>query len=116
MRIYLAGPMRGIPNFNAPAFKAAATALREAGHIVFSPAERDELVHGPAALWSPTGKLADAEAHGFDLHVALKADLIWLCDCADAIALLPGWETSRGATAERAVAKALGLMVVELGS
>lgn len=38
---YLAGPMRGIPEYNFPAFYAAAAALRAHGLNVWSPAEND---------------------------------------------------------------------------
>jgi hypothetical protein len=113
-KIYLAGPMTGIPHFNYPAFNAAAKALRAAGHIVFNPAEHDVQIYGKD-ISNPTG-CADqaAEEHGFDRRAALKADLAWICDNADAIALLPGWESSTGANAERALATALHLDVMEL--
>ena len=115
MNIYLAGPMRGIPDFNFPAFHAAAAALREQGHTVFNPAERDELLYGKEVGKSATGDLADATAKGFSLQLALAADTSWICRQANAIALLPGWEQSKGASAEKALADALGLEVIELG-
>jgi len=40
-RCYLAGPMRGIPEYNFPAFFAAATSIRDRGIEVWSPAEND---------------------------------------------------------------------------
>lgn len=114
MRIYLAGPMTGIPHFNYPAFNAAAATLRADGHHVFSPAEHDTEMHGKD-ISNPTGCAETAaREHGFSRRDALKADLAWICDNADAIALLPGWEQSTGARAERALAHALNLTVIEL--
>ena len=117
MKIYLAGPMRGIPQFNFPAFHEAAARLRADGHTVFSPAERDIERHGGVDISADnaTGDLKHAaETHGFSLRVALAEDTAWICREADAIALLPGWAASRGATAEFFLAEALGLKVIEL--
>lgn len=101
MKIYLAGPMRGIPESNYPAFRDGAANLRAAGHIVFSPVDWDVENHGANGCHS----------EAFDLRKALAADMEWICLEADAVALLPGWEASKGATAERATAIALGLKV-----
>jgi hypothetical protein len=114
MKIYLAGPMRGYKDFNFPAFHAAATKLREAGNTVFNPAERDERKHGKGTLTSPTGNLKTIERKGFSLRDALEADTRWICRNAEAVALLPDWEKSKGAKAEKALAEALGLEVIYL--
>lgn len=114
MKIYLAGPMTGIPHFNYPAFNSAAAALRFEGHEVFNPAEHDIETFGKD-ISNPDGCAVKAAAeHGFDRRAALKADLSWICDHAEAIALLPGWEKSSGANAERALAVALSLEVLTL--
>ncbi len=116
MKIYVAGPMTGIPYFNYPAFHAAAARLRDEGHDVFNPAERDMERHGTdISAGNAAGCVAMAAAeHGFDRRVALHEDLTFICREADAIALLPGWERSSGARAEHATALALGLEVVLL--
>lgn len=116
MKIYLAGPMRGIPEFNFPAFFAAAATLRADGHSVFNPAERDNERHGTnISAGNATGDEAlAAQTHGFSLREALAADLDFICREADAIALLPGWEKSKGVAAERATAIALGLAEILL--
>lgn len=115
MKIYLAGPMRGIPKFNYPAFHSASKKLREDGHDVFSPAERD--LERDGKDWGSEhgdGDLAAAQANGFCLRTALGDDLAWICSEAEAVALLPGWEKSKGASAEKATAEALGLKVMYL--
>lgn len=114
MKIYLAGPMTGIPHFNYPAFHSAAAELRVQGHVVFSPAEHDIEMFGKD-ISNPSGSAEQATAdHGFDRRAALKADLAWICDNAHAIALLPGWHLSTGAKAEHALAVALGLDIIYL--
>lgn len=85
MRTYLCGPMRHRVLFNFPAFDAAATDLRAQGWHVISPADLDR-------------------AAGFDLEALLSCE---------AIHLLPGWEASKGANAELAVAHWIGLKVFD---
>jgi hypothetical protein len=115
-RIYLAGPMRGIPHFNFPAFYKAAEHLRRLGFEVFNPADRDNEHHGTDISAGNIDGCEDraAREHGFSLREALGADLAWICAYADAVALLPGWENSAGARAERATGKALGLEIIAL--
>jgi hypothetical protein len=116
MKLYVAGPMRGIPEFNFPAFNAAAAWLKSRGHYVFNPAAKDNERHGTdISKGNATGdeKIA-TEQHGFNLREALYDDLKFITLEADGIALLPGWRNSKGATAEHATAVALGLKVVEL--
>src|SRR5437867_12307208 len=117
MKIYIAGPMRGIPEFNFPAFHAAATRLRKEGNEVFSPAERDLEKYGTdfSAGNEAGSEEQAAVTHGFSIREAMSVDAKWICEQADAIVLLPGWENSKGAKAEKALAEAIGLKVIELG-
>lgn len=109
-RIYLAGPMSGIPYFNFPAFHRAAAELRAQGYHVFNPAETDN----ESVKLNETGDEVEAAKHGFCRRRALAEDTQWIALHADAIALLPGWEKSSGARAEYALAEALGLGVILL--
>jgi hypothetical protein len=104
MKVYLAGPMTGLPDYNFPAFFAAADRLKEAGHTVFNPAQNDLDTWGDMATIKVKANYRDC----------LKADLNWILDHAEAIALLPGWENSKGVAAELALAKALNLEIMEL--
>lgn len=90
-RIYLSGPMTGLPDLNFPAFNEAARVLRARGFDVVNPAEINP----------------DA---GMSWEQCMRADIKALCDC-DTIALLPGWEASKGAHLEVHVAHRLGLDV-----
>jgi hypothetical protein len=92
MRIYVAGPMTGIPKKNFPEFAKATKALRKLGYFVINPAELD--VHEPKSTWED----------------CLRRDIKQLISC-DAVALLPGHENSRGARLETHIAKALSMAV-----
>jgi Domain of unknown function (DUF4406) len=115
MKIYLAGPMRGVPNFNFPAFDYAAKLLRDEGHEVFSPAERDRKAYGADIENNPTGDESKVSNAGCTINDCMLADTAWICQHADTVALLPGWERSSGANAELALAKALGISMMILG-
>jgi hypothetical protein len=110
--VYVAGPMRGKPEFNFPAFKRATELLRSFHYEVFSPAEND-LNKGfdpkKGDGFAPTGETTDA------LRSALSDDTKWICEKATHIYMLKGWEKSTGATAEHALAKALGLEIMYEG-
>jgi len=114
--IYIAGPMRGYPEFNFPAFFAAEDRITEryTEVEVFNPAKRDNEHHGTdISVGNPTGSEEQAaEEHGFDLREALGADCAWICAKATGIYMLNGWEGSSGARAELALAQALGLNVM----
>jgi hypothetical protein len=110
MKIYLAGKMRGVPHFNFPAFIDATDRLRRAGHVVFNPAERD-IEAGFDYKQAPSGSDEDMRRQNFSLRDALGADLEWICKEAQAVALLPGWESSAGVRAEVATGLALGLNI-----
>jgi hypothetical protein len=107
--VYLAGPMRGIKDFNFPAFHVAATFLRSKGFEVLSPAENDERTYGADYFKSPTGDEKDTPL--FNLRTALLEDTQLIIESADAVAVLPGWERSSGALTEVSLARALRLPV-----
>lgn len=105
MRIYLAGPMTGKERYNEDVFDMAATHYRALGHEVFSPVEKDRKVFGlDTTKWPTYNNLAKARK-------VLGADLAWICDNADALVMLKGWEHSKGARVEWHLAVALGLEI-----
>ena len=99
--VYLAGPMRGIDQFNFPAFDEAARNLRAIGWTVFSPAEHDR-----ESGFDETRNTLE----GFDIKQAFQWDCNRVCE-ADYIVLLPGWEKSQGVAAELTVARMVGTEV-----
>lgn len=111
VRVYVCGPMRRIAQFNFPAFFAAEEQLRQAGFEVFNPARRDvDRGFDPSKM---TGH-EDLSTLGFDLRDALAVDMAYISREADMLVVLPGWEQSSGATAEVALARAIGIPVETL--
>lgn len=121
VNVYIAGPMRGIKDFNFPAFFAtegdiiSAMNWTFAGSEVFNPARRDVSEHGEGVNKSETGDLDDIANSGFDLRTALATDLDFIARKASVVVVLDGWEASKGARAECSTAHALGIPVVSVG-
>lgn len=95
MKIYIAGPMTGLPDFNYPAFNAAQGRLEALGFDVLNP-----------TLGEPAPPADDPKPWDWYMRRALGQVIT-----ADAVALLPYWEQSRGARLEHAVAWGLGLPI-----
>lgn len=111
--IYLAGPMTGIAQFNSPEFHAAHNYLLDEVKAadVFNPAANDvENGFNPSSCSGFESKEELAKL-GFSLRRALGEDLWWIAENAEAVAVLPGYENSKGVAAELALANALGLPV-----
>lgn len=96
MKYYLAGPMSGLPESNYALFNQEAARLRAEGHDVVNPAENPE---PPCGSWVGYMRMSVAQ--------------VVTCE---AVAMLPGWENSKGATLERHIARALGMQLVYLGA
>lgn len=96
-RIYLSGPMTGLPECNFPAFHAEAARLRGLGYEVVNPAELNPLES--QSSW----------------HQCMRNDLRALMDC-DTIAMMPGWINSSGAHLEMHIAHRIGIEIVESGN
>ncbi|HGU8391426.1 TPA: DUF4406 domain-containing protein [Escherichia coli] len=90
LKIYIAGPMTGYPDYNRAAFNAKASELMAEGHIVLNPAML------PGGL---------CQSEYMDICLAMVRS-------ADAIYLLNRWEESVGAREEHALAEKLGLTVI----
>lgn len=91
--VYLSGPMTGLPDYNYPAFNAEAARLRAIGYVVENPAENPE-----QDSW----------------RTYMRAALVQLLRC-ESLAMLPGWERSRGARIEYDLARDLGMSVEFVG-
>jgi len=100
MKIYIAGPMSGIAQFNYPAFDRAAASIRELGFDARSPAEMDSPEVRALALASTTGDLAELKSSGETWGDMLAADVKMIADELDGVCLLEGWHDSRGARLE----------------
>lgn len=93
-KVYIAGPMSGLPNHNYPAFFAAEELIEAQGFSVVNPARLHTSMH-------------EAWEH------YMKVDISHLVTC-DYLVLLEGWENSRGANLEKYIAEQLGLQVFEI--
>ena len=94
-RVYIAGPMTGLPEYNYPAFHRAAAKLRAAGWHVESPAE-------------------PGQVDGWTWADYMRRGLQQMLTC-DTIALLPHWHGSRGARIEvRLATDVLGMTTIIL--
>lgn len=89
-RIYIAGPMSSLPRFNYPAFNTEAARLRSLGYHVENPAENPK----------------QPDWNGY-MRQAIRQMLT-----CDMIAMLPGWEHSKGATLESFIARRVGIEIV----
>jgi nucleoside 2-deoxyribosyltransferase len=93
VRLYIAGPMTGLPEFNYPAFREAEARLSASGFDALNPINSEQ--------HNDTGK---PQTWDWYLRHALRMVLE-----ADGLALLDGWWRSRGATLEVHVARSLEL-------
>jgi hypothetical protein len=93
-RVYISGPMTGQPQFNFQAFNEAAKELRARGFKVVNPAEN-------------FGGRTDLDRRTYLAHDIRQITRV------DAVVVLPGWQGSRGACLEVAVARGLDMPVLD---
>lgn len=110
--VYVAGGMRGFRHFNFEAFDAARDYLRAKQWRTLSPADHDRDMGFDAIALDLAGEDADLVHCTFDMKDAIMWDLNAVAD-SDAIYLLRGWQNSKGARLERALADFLSKRIIE---
>lgn len=108
MKIYIAGPMTGIPKWNFPAFFEAENQLLALGHEPVNPAHNDG-----ATVQEALESAGSPEAPNNPWRWYMRRDLPHVLE-VDALCVLPGWQKSKGASLEVHVAKAIGLPIYVL--
>ena len=100
-KIYIAGPMTGLPNYNFEAFDRAATRLSARGFDVKNPAD-------VGRKWLAEHEYR--EPNKSEYQELLNAGRAMLRECKT-IYLLRGWQNSNGALGELSYALILGARV-----
>src|SRR5271166_5624299 len=103
MRAYLAGPMRGLPLYNFPAFDEAADRGRAMGLNIVKPADLDRRLGFDEYKDEPTPA---------GQRLMIVQDVVEASK-GDTIARLPGWERGSGAAVELALANFRDLLVLD---
>lgn len=105
--VYIAGPMTGMPGKNYAAFMEAEEQLREAGYVPLNPVRVDD------DFCDSTCPMAHETDEDHHWTWYMRRALAMLTQ-AHAIALLPGWEASRGVEVEKFIAHALDMDALPL--
>lgn len=100
-RIYLIGPITGMEDGNRPAFERAKAELNEAGHLARTPFDVVPQDDEHSKLWEFCMK--------HSLRHILKEWDYENEPPAFKVGLLPGWESSEGASIEYELASSLGI-------
>jgi hypothetical protein len=108
MKIYIAGPMSGVENFNFPLFFETEEKLKELGYEVINPAHNDGETLEEALAMAGT---PDKPNNPWSYY--MRRDLPNVLN-VDALCVLPNWRRSKGALLEVHIAKALGLPIYVL--
>lgn len=105
MRLYIAGPMRGYPQFNFQKFDEVCKRVEDAGHIAIGPQRLDRL------FGINEHSLEEQDITPALMRNFFRRDCIAITDEAEGVVMLDGWECSSGSRFEYALATALGLPV-----
>ena len=89
MKVFIAGAMTGIPEFNRPLFNEVAKQFEDNGDVVLNPAV-----------------LPDGLKHHEYLQITLS-----MIDVCDKVVMIDGWKMSVGATVEYHYAEDMGKII-----
>lgn len=102
-RIYISGPISGIPNGNRPAFRRAQNTINALpGCTAINPHDLAPIAEWEKGFWNKP------EAEQYAAYMRVCATNLMLCD---AVVMLPGWRRSPGANTEHSIAAAMRIRI-----